>query len=72
MKNQFQELSDEKLQEIYLQYKKFNETGVIDDGCELRKIANTYIEGTQETWWVVVLSMNLLETIADRWSQETK
>lgn len=72
MKNQFQELSNEELRELYLQYQKFNKTGVIEDGCKLREIANTYIEGTQGYSWRVTLSMNLMEVIADRWIRDMK
>lgn len=50
----------------YAQYKKFKKTGALDQDCELRKIADIYIEKVQGAW-IVSFTTDLLDTIAKRW-----
>ncbi len=64
--NYFESASDSELKMYYKQYKEFTQTGVIPEGCELRKAADEYI-GRISGAWTVPFTTDLLETIADRW-----
>ena len=67
--NYFENASDNELRTYYQQYKDFQQTGVITEGCELRKAADEYI-GRISGAWTVPFTTDLLETIADRWMEE--
>lgn len=69
--NYFENASDNELRIYYHQYKNFHQTGVIPEGCELRKAADEYI-GRISGAWVVPFTTDLLETIADRWMENNK
>lgn len=64
--NYFENASDNELRTYYQQYKEFQKTGIIPEGCELRKAADEYI-GRISGAWTVPFATDLLETIADRW-----
>lgn len=64
--NYFENASDNELRIYYRQYKDFQQTGVIPEGCELRKAADEYISRISGAW-TVPFTTDLLETIADRW-----
>ena len=65
--NYFENASDSELRTYYRQYKEFQQTGVIPEGCELRKAADEYIGRLA---WTVPFMNDLLCTIADRWMEE--
>lgn len=67
--NYFENASDSELRIYYQQYKEFKKTGVIPEGCELRKAANEYINRIYGAWTVPFMT-DLLETIANRWMEE--
>lgn len=69
--NYFENASDNELRTYYQQYKDFQQTVVITEGCELRKAADEYI-GRISGAWTVPFTTDLLETIADRWMEENK
>lgn len=69
--NYFKNASDDELTTYYWQYKEFQETGVIPEGCELRKAADEYI-GRISGAWTVPFTTDLLETIANRWVEMKK
>ena len=67
--NYFENASDNELRIYYQQYKEFRKTGVIPEGCELRKAADEYISRISGAW-TVPFTTDLLETIADRWMND--
>lgn len=69
--NYFENASDNKLRIYYQQYKDFQRTGVIPEGCELRKAADEYINRISGAW-TVPFTTDLLEKIADRWMEMVK
>ena len=69
--NYFENVPDDELKTSYRQYKEFQKTGVIPEGCELRKAADEYI-GRISGAWTVPFTTDLLETIADRWMEGNK
>lgn len=69
--NYFENVPDDELKTYYRQYKEFQKTGVIPEGCELRKAADEYI-GRISGAWTVPFTTDLLETIADRWMEGNK
>lgn len=66
--NLFENATNEELKMYYQQYKEFQCVGTIPEKSELRTIADAYIEEVGGAW-VMVLTTNLLETIADRWME---
>ena len=69
--NYFENVTDSELKIYYEQYKEFQKTGVISEGCELRKAADEYISRISGAW-TVPFTTDLLETIADRWMEMVK
>jgi len=69
--NYFENATDSELKTYYQQYKDFQQTGVIPEGCELRKAADEYINRISDAW-TVPFTTDLLETIADRWMEIVK
>lgn len=69
--NYFENATDSELKTYYKQYKDFKQTGVILEGCELRKAADEYISRISGAW-TVPFTTDLLETIADRWMEMVK
>lgn len=67
--NYFENASDNELRIYYQQYKEFQKTGIIPEGCELRKAADEYISRISGAW-TVPFTRDLLETIADRWMND--
>lgn len=66
--NLFENATNEELKMYYQQYKEFQCVGAIPEKSELRTIADAYIEEVGGAWFMV-LTTNLLETIADRWME---
>lgn len=69
--NYFENATNSELKTYYEQYKEFQKTGVIPEGCELRKAADEYISRISGAW-TVPFTTDLLEEIADRWMEENK
>ena len=69
--NYFENATDSELKTYYQQYKDFQQTCVIPEGCELRKAADEYINRISGAW-TVPFTTDLLETIADRWMEMVK
>lgn len=63
--NYFENASDNELRTYYQQYKDFQQTGVIPEGCELRKAADEYI-GRISGAWTVPFTTDLLENCFHR------
>ena len=69
--NYFENVPDDELKTYYWQYKEFQKTGIIPEGCELRKAADEYISRISGAW-TVPFTTDLLETICDRWMENSK
>lgn len=68
MRNFFENKSDVELKELYTQYKEWTNTGVILPDTALNEARVYYVGNTPGTW-SVLLTIQLLETIADRWNE---
>lgn len=66
--NYFIDISDEELRVYYQEYLKFQDTGVIPEGCKLRDAADFY-KGNINGCWTIPFATDLLETIANRWME---
>lgn len=70
MENFFENKSDAELKELYALYKEWCRTGIILPDTALDE-ARIYYMGNTPGTFSVVLTTQLLETIADRWNENS-
>ena len=68
MENFFKDKTDKELKELYIQYKEWTKSGIIKPDTALNEARIYYVGNTPGTW-SVLLTIQLLETIADRWNE---
>lgn len=66
--NLFENMSDKELRTVYDEYRQYHDRGVIG-GNTLRNIRELYV-GEYGMPGVTIMSMQLLESIADRWASD--
>ena len=71
MENFFKDKTDRELKELYIQYKEWNKTGIILPDTALDEARIYYVGNTTGTW-SVLLTIQLLEMIADKWIENLK